>query len=664
MMRHPGRIWKIALLLVTICASEPSHAWSWDWLSLNPTDIELFLRADGQFQRFDTGTNTRDYQWQTGVLIDQRGYIIDPDIAAFSLSLEPTYSWGKFKSNGKKQDNDGNYLSYILEANLLNGTPHPFRYNFFALRSSNTNTVALGGRYDSDVDDKRAAIFWKSRAFPMSLAFSDRYFEQTYLSSGDSSSTPTVRRDEHIQTLTLKGRSSKTQLFAEHIDMDNRLPDRDVDYILDRVTLDHVLPWGRDSRLNSRFNFYDRKGFNANRRVELDESARIQHTENVSSISHYEFSSISQTFDTTLNRADFAISHLLYRNLTTTAAAFGVAQRSDPQDLTRWNVRLSSRYNKDFNGVGVTAGFIYYYQETDRVTRDNFIEIVDESHVVPLGGAVVLNRRFVLVASIVVTNADGSLVYADGVDYTVFDLPEDLTQVQTIPGGRIETGDTILVSYKASALPSQKWSSTNLAYNLGFNLGWMEFSHSYSNLEENLISGMGESFLNPHLAVRTNLGFRWNLSKAELRLTANRRYDRYRTFENTIYTYRENLKWATSGTISWDLNVVQQFTESTSRNTDLYSLDLTMDWQARSNLSIRPRLGAWKRNDEFLQVVGQDKRKDLFITAGFSLRWWYRQVTFYMNYFHNQRTFDTIGVTSSKSDTTEDILWFNLTRKF
>lgn len=664
MMKHPGLMWKVALLLVSTCVSSPIYAWSWDWLSLNPTKIEAFLRAEGKYQRFDDGRDTRDYQWETGVLIDQRGYIFHPDITNFSLVLEPTYNWGRFQSNARKQDIDGNYLSYLFEVDVFRGTPGPFRYGIFARRSSNNNNVSLGGRYETDVEDKRATMYWKSTAFPMKLTFADRLFEQTYLRSGDISGIPTTRRDEHIQRLTLRGRSSKTKLFAEHLDMDNRLPGRDLDYTLDRLNLNHFLAWGSGSRLDSRFNFYDRNGFNANRRIELDEAARIQHKENVTSLSHYKFSTITQTYKTILNRGDFALTHWLYQNLATTAMVFGETQNSDPQDLTRWNVRLSSRYNKNLFGVGVIAGLGYYYQETDRDSRGDLIEVIDESHVVPLGGAVVLKRRFIVTPSIVVTNADGSLVYVNGVDYTVFNLPEDLTQVQAIPGGRIEIDHTILVSYQAIALPSQKWSSTNIAYNLGLNLGWVNFSHSYSELDEKLLSGMGESFLNPHKLVRTNIGFRWNLSDFELRLSANRRYDRYRDFENTIYTFRQNLKWASFETMTWDLNVVQSFTESTARNTDLYSLDLTMNWQPRANLSIRPRLGAWKRNDEFLQVIGEDKRSDVFITAGFTLRWWYRKVTFHMNYFHNQRDLNTYRGPSGDTNSVEDILWFNLTRSF
>ena len=70
-----------------------------------------------------------------------------------------------------------------------------------------------------------------------------------------------------------------------------------------------------------------------------------------------------------------------------------------------------------------------------------------------------------------------------------------------------------------------------------------------------------------------------------------------------MYTYRQNFRWAAFGTTHWDLNVVQSFTESTTLKTDLYSLDLSVDWQPRPNLSIRPRLGAWQRTDAGEAIV-------------------------------------------------------------
>lgn len=657
-MKRLGQIWIVVAAISILVVSETAQAWG--WLTLYPTEIEAVLWFDGNYRRQKDGDGTLDNQWEGGVSIRQRGYIIDPEVTNFDLGVEPVYVWGLFDISDDPQKLTGNNLSYYLRLEMLRGTPGPFKYNISAMRVNNVNSGSLGGRYDTEVENKSAAVTWKSTAFPMSLTFDDRLYKQNFL-SGKSGATS--RRDEHVKSLTLQGRSSKTGLFAEHLSMDNLVPGRNLDYELDRINLGHTLPWGRNSKLNSRFGYYDRSGFNANKRINLNERATIQHTENIFSVTSYDFSSIIQTYKTILNSGGIVLTHQLYGNLVTAADIWGMSQTSDPQDVTRLRGGISSQYSKVMFGAGVTAGLGYSYQVTDRDSRLGLVDVSDESQVVPLNGAVVLNRRFILTATIIVTNADGALVYTEGIDYTTFDLPDDLTQLQVIPGGQIETGDTILVSYQALALPSQEYSTTNTRYNLGLNLGWVSFSHSYNDLNEKLISGQGDSFLNPRLDVRTNLAFNWNISNVEFQVGGDRRYYKRKEFESTTYSFRQSVDWGAFGNTLWNLNAVQSFTETTTLKTDLYSLDLSVDWQPRSNLSIRPRVGIWKRFDEG-ESIGSDERNDMFITAGFALRWWYRKVTFQMAYNHNQRTIDTNQLSNGESKTVEDRLTFNLTRRF
>jgi len=657
-MKHVGHILIAVVLLMFTSISEA--AYSWDWLSLYPTTIEAVLRFDGIYKRNEDSDGTLDNQWEAGIRINQRGYILDPGIANFELGFEPVYIWGRFDISDDPQDLTGNNLSYLFRLNMAQGTPGPFSYHLSAARLTNYNSASLGGRFETEIETKDAAIYWKTTLFPMSLTFTDRLYQQDFL-SGKSGAT--TQRDEHLQTLTVKGRSSKMNLFAEHQNMDDLVPGRELDFQTDRVNLSHNLPWGNGSNLASRFEYFDRRGFNGYTRLTLDENASIQHTENIFSLSTYSFSSVEQLFRTNVNSGNFRLSHQLYENLLTTASVSGMSQTSDPQDLTRWRTGIRSRYNKDFFGVGVSAGLGYSYGVSDRDSRLGLVEVVDESHIVPLGGAVILNRRFIINTTIIVTSADGLLVYTDGLDYTVFDLPEDLTQVQIIPGGRIEIDETILVSYKATALPSQEFSTTNTLYNLGIALSWMRFSHSYSDIDQKLLSGLGESFLNPRRITRTFLEFDWKLSNVDFRINAERRYNRYKEFETTSKTFRQNISWDAFGNTFWNLNFVESFTESTTLKTDLYNVELTVDWQPRMNLSIRPMLGAWQRSDEG-EVLNTEKRDDQFVTAGLTLRWWYRKVTFNMAYHHNQRTIDTYRIGANETTTNEDRLVFNLTRRF
>jgi hypothetical protein len=440
--------------------------------------------------------------------------------------------------------------------------------------------------------------------------------------------------------------------------MDDRVITRNNDYDLDQVIFNHRLPWGRKSQLDSRLNYYDRTGFNGNRRLSIVESAVIQHTDKVFSRSIYSFNSVKQFVKTDEHSIESELSHQLYNNLITSARVFGSSLDSDNLDETRWRTELRGGYNKQdlLFGGAVSAALTVSYQETDRDSSFGLVDVIDESHVVTLGGMVILNRRFIIGPTIIVTNSDGTLVYTQGIDYLVFDLPEDLTQLQVIPGGRITIDETILVSYKAQALPSQKFSTTFTKFRLGFNLGWMSFSHYGYNSDDKLLSGAGESFLTDYRDKITTLEFRWRMANIDTVMGAERRFNRTGSFESETYTFRQFFSWDGWGDTLWNLSIVEQFTDTNTRNSDLYNLELSANWQPVMNLLIRPVVGAWKRIDEGINI-NNGRREDSFITVGFTMRWFYRKVTFDLGYNHNQRTTDD-------RETNEDRLMFNLTRKF
>ena len=272
---------------------------------------------------------------------------------------------------------------------------------------------------------------------------------------------------------------------------------------------------------------------------------------------------------------------------------------------------------------------------------------------VPLGGDVILSQRFVLSSTIIVTDAAGQLVYGLGIDYEVFELTSDLTQIQAIPGGRIETGSTILVSYKSQILPSQEFSTTIARVSLGFSLPWMSFSHYNFEVKNDLLSGDGESFLTDRRDMTTRLGFNWRMSRIDASVSAERRYSKVNDFESTAYTFHEQFGWAATDQVIVSLNFLQQFTETTDLDTDLYNMRLSVEWRPRYNLSILPVLSAWKRRDTWLG----GERDDTFLMAGIRLRWFYRRLTFDLDYNGSQRTIN-------EAETIENRLFFNLRRRF
>ncbi len=652
-MRYPGHTWILAALLLTVAFSSDAHAWQ--WLTLYPLEAEAILRFDGTDRTSDIGSDGRDIEWRTGVRLSQEGYTIHPGIARYVLQIEPIWTTGFNRIDDITDKRNGNYLNYLISADVFREAASPVGFDVSLSQNEDRNTGSLGSRWDNSIQDYTLGISWFNRPFPMKMKFNSRTFKQKFRAALDA---PISERDEKIDTWTIEGRSGKMDILLERQSLNDRIFERNNDYDQTRATLNHAFLWGSNSSLRSYWDYLDRISFNSNRRMRIGENLRIQHTENVYSFTRYNFLSVTQAFKTSEHSGLFELGHKLYSNLNTKGYVWGLTRNSQVQDTTEQRVGIETNYRKGGLpfGVTVSGGIRYAYQLTDRNSKMDLNEVVDEGHTVPLAGDVILTHRFVVLSSIIITDAAGQLVYGLGVDYEVFELPSELTQIQAIPGGRIDTGSNILVSYKSQTLPSQEFSTTFTTVNLGFNLPWMRFSYYDDDQSNKLLSGAGKSFLTDRRDTTTRLDFNWRIFDIDTRISAEKRFTMVNDYEATAYTYSQQLGWAVKGQVTMSLNLMQQFTEATDRDTDLYNMTLAIDWRPMYNLSIRPILGAWKRLDIWKDGI-QGERDDVYVMAGVRMRWFYRKVTFDLDLNTNQRT-------TNELQTKENRLWFNLSRRF
>ncbi len=651
------------LLITLICIwSTNLSAELGDNLGLYPTELDAIVKFDGTKRR--NGSNSRETEWEAGLRIGQMGYLLDQKIAWFLFDIEPVYTWSEFDSDQSRQENDGEFLNYLLQTSLLSGTPGTFGLDMSAQKSSNLNTGSLGSRFDTVIDTKSGTLHWKNPAFPSSLTYQERTFDEEFQSSLNSSIT---ERDELMKSWILKGRSSKLNIHLERSELDDRIATRDQDYKLDRGNVSHNLFWGKNSQLHSIATYYDRTGFNENKRLSIDETARIQHLNNLYSRTSYHYQSITQSIDSIEHGGDFELHHRLYKNIDTIAHININSRESDNLDEDRWRLGMETQYTKNkLLGANVRAGLRASYQETDRISKLSTIDIFDESKAVPLTGAVILDQRFIIASTIIVTDSNGVVVYNENTDYTTIQLSGDLTQLQTIPGGRINSGDTILVSYQAQQLPSQEFSTTFTNYHFSIDYDWIRLSHSDSQSDDKLISGASESFLQNTRNTFTDLEFRFKPLGIDTVLGAERRYTLSGGFESTAYTLSQFFNWTSSWNnrkkgVIWNLNATQSFIEQESLDTDLYRIDLTANWQVSRNFNIRPTISAWKREDRGSAITG-GFREDQFITAGLWAQWRYRKLELDFNYHHNRREI-TSTQNNGKTETIDDRLMFTLRRR-
>jgi hypothetical protein len=626
-----------------------------EWLQLQPARAEAIVRFDGSYRSTNTAPDTTDTDFEYGFRVSRSGYVLDPAIANFFLQLEPYFSDGKSTGTAFNENRDGHFFNYAGRLSLFRGTPGPFSYNFSASKNSGTNDGSLGNRTEYDVTTRFAEMRWKSVAFPTFLQYSERTLDQTFRSGLTSSSTSD--RDETLRTLTLAGRSTKMSVNLEHQWLDDNSLSHDNDYEVQKARFAHRLDWNHRSSLDTRANLIDRTGFNAYRQFDFTESANIYHSDTVDSTTTYRHGSVTRVVKSTSDQGEFSLRHRMYRNLTTTAYASGTSIDSDILDEKQKQAGLDFDYRKqDLFGANVNASVGGSYREIDRVSQAGLIDIINEAHIVPLSGEFTLDQRFVVVSSIIVTDSTSTQVYAEGVDYDIFSVASDLTQIMAIPGGQINVGDTILVSYQAENLPSLKYSTTQTDIAIGMDWGWVAVSYSDNRSDDKRISGAAGSFLSDRRNTTADLEFRWERDAINARFGAERRFLRTGDFRTTTYTARQSLSYKASQNVSMTMNISEIFIRSDTQDTDLYILQYSLNWRPSAHWTIRPNIGAWKRKDQGITVAG-NKRHDSFLTAGFDLRWRLRKIVLDFRFFHHRRGTDTL-------DTDENRVMFTLKRKF
>jgi hypothetical protein len=463
---------KTYLAVLIVALSSVSNAWATEWFQLNPLDWEVIFEFDGRKRTGDAG-DAKELRFDEDLRLRQSGYSLDPRIANFSLALNPSYSQGDFELPDQDEKLDASSFNYDASLNFLHGTPGPVSFDAQATRNSGTSDFRLGSRSAFENEHERLALNWKTDAFPSTFSYTERFLDETFRSGFSGAIS---QREERLRTVSFKGRSSKTSVALERSDLDDLAFGRD--FTEERAHLSHSANWGKGSHLNSRMAYVDREGFQGYQNVYLAEDARLQHTKKLYSTYMIDHSSVAREFETERNAISLGLTHQLFQNLTTSFALSGADTAFDSGEQDERGVRLDLNYNKKIAlGAKLSASLGVGKRITDRIATGGLQEIIDEQSVIDLTNIVVLNERFIDPSTIVVTDAAGIVVFTEGADYIVVSVANNVTEIQILPAGLINVGDTISVDYKFASAPSLEYSTNDFSYRIGLEFGWISFFH-------------------------------------------------------------------------------------------------------------------------------------------------------------------------------------------
>jgi len=475
--------------------------------------------------------------------IETKGWAYHPAFVLYTLKLSPEWDQTLEKPDaGGETSRSAFRLYYSLEMTLLKYKRYTM--TLFARRSRSVLTNSFGGRSEVEGNTYGATLGLKYRALPTTLSYT--HAASNYGGFYKSKET----RDDIRLYMRHQGKNNDTKFKAAYSDRERIRLETASDVKSLSGDLQNTYRITPDNRilLSSGLAFMRSEAdFSTVSSASLSEALNWRHTKNLSSYYNLNYS-IQRLGDSQSDSksAGAGLSHSLYENLTTSASV-GASDDSYGGDL---NVNYRRSISIPHGAINLSAG--HNYRVTYRTAGEAFLQVLDESHVLSTGDVTSLNNRNVDLDSIVITNADHTIIYVKDIDYTIETMGTSVRLSRTYFGA-IADGDPVLASYTYLSNPVFDSSAFGQSYGLGLNL-WSVWSinYGYSHSQEYFLSGIPPETLGSSTTqtVDSGLDLKWSVTTLhyeDLENNSGISNSRWFASENLKFKLRDNLFLGISG---------------------------------------------------------------------------------------------------------------------
>jgi hypothetical protein len=423
--------------------------------------VDLIYQFDGsqQVNNSERHALTEDYTFKLNYAI------LQPKL--FKGSIKATLRFDqKLASNNGGNDSSSSSTNYLYDitGELLGAstTPAAFSVSSDILRVSTPFTRTF------QLTNKNYDLRWslKNSMLPVSVEYST--------GTSESSGLPVDSTREHNQInlrTSHRERNNSTSLelkYAHNLytpkqgegNFDNRA----------EVRLVNNLAWingGKNRSFDSQFSYSETAGINLAKYLNFEQSATWDLGKSLRSGGNYSLSTISgDPGSQTHQNSSLWVQHQLFNSLTT-KFLFRASESSYPTgNESEVGGDVSLAYVKKLpqeSSLSLVASDGYTLN--DRNLGSGLLKIFNEQHAVLFGVNIVLAQPNVVIANIIIHNADPLkrlLPYNSGIDYQMVQNGA-LTEIVITASGAISTGDTLLISYDFMVDPHIKSTSETLS---------------------------------------------------------------------------------------------------------------------------------------------------------------------------------------------------------
>ncbi len=597
----------LLLLLATPATLLPINSVCGQGITILRPSGELGLAFDGLWSTNPTkvGGYRTFREW---FRLDLAGSVYDPRLVNFSFDLRPYRAQRLYRGEPASPNGGEAGLGFRARINALSAAP--VSLSLAAFRSSDNNRGRFGSEIDYTSAGWGALISYRNPYLPLQLEFADR-------------SRELIRRprpgqlfseDDVVRTWRLSARNRKTRIRLEHYTRDDQIFDRD--FATNRADLGHLFRWGKGSRITSNFNYLDRTGYAPYNRLSWQQAVHLQHTWDVSSDIGYRLLSLRTPGGRNESWAwNVDETYRARHNLDLRAEFFGSRQRFDFGRESYYRVRPGLAYSESLPWqLHFSGALSFAYEWHDRETSAaGTVPVADERHVIDVSGRFTLNEWYVDESTVLVTSVDQVTLYEEGLDYRVV-ASEPITEILTLPGGRLALGDTVSVDYRYQVLPDAQANATVLDYNLRLQRGALSVYHRRS-VQDPLDGAELESILlvRGFDIMAAGIGYSPRLGRGSLSLLAEYRRNQARTYDFSNYALRAMVNLMLRPDVRWLFGGRTDFRRGGSTDFDLYEAESSVYWQLMPRLQAMAGLALWHWT--------QDGRRERFMGGSLGADW-------------------------------------------
>ncbi len=520
--------------------------------------------------------------------IRTRGFVYHPKLLVFDAALRPEFRQRSVDADtGYKESVDGKFLGYSLDTQWLRDKP--YKINLFASRDRQdvSNTLA-------------ADTLTKSTVYRGRLVLDYPVLPTTLTAQKQDFTTKGFYRSQNKQDSIVLEADKQTQKSDSNLRFDIRSIDRVINTTTQKlkrssgyITNDYRVSNTRRLRSNLRYADVstERLGYTT---TDLESRFEMDHRRHFRSSYGVFF---NQRDDLDFSSKNYGlsagVSHQLYENLTTSLNLSGNQSQANTGDLDNYDARLGLRYKRHIPWGQLQVNFDYRQRIRDDQRTGKVAFTSAERHLFKGAAAqVFLENRNIDTGSIVVTNAAGTLVYVEGIDYSI-DTVGATVRITRDPFAGIGDDEAVLVDYSYVPDPPAKTGLGEFGFGVNLRLWEMlELYYRRNRANERQISGQFPVNLvdDTLQTAGAELDLKWSRTRFEVE-------DR----DTTISPFR---RWLVSEALSFrphrniGLGLGGAYTETTLKDTGEItkgtSANASLSWHVSSTGRLQAR-AFWRR---------------------------------------------------------------------